>query len=307
MKNSFIIATYNKAAWLHIVLHSFQHLKTDADYEIIIVNDGSSDHTKQIVQQFEHKLNINYIYQDHKGLAAARNKAIEAAKGDLLLFIDDDRMLPSDFLDEHLKSHALINNDKIMVIGERLQLYISNLEMKTEEIINDLNQELKFFKRLARQDDYHKVMKRMFYNGSSNYEIQWIASVFSNLSIKKAVIEEVGGFDPNFKGWGCEDIELGYRLYQNGSLLYLNEHAKNYHLEHPRSSAIPKEFIENFTYMYNKHNCCLSMELYLDFEQGRLSLEDYNLSAQNHKLTHADAGEQTYFKDTNVFRVQGMT
>ncbi|WP_340022739.1 glycosyltransferase [Paenibacillus sp. FSL K6-1096] len=306
MNNSFIIATYNKAEWLHIVLHSFQQLKTKEEYEIVIVNDGSSDHTELVVSQFKNKLNINYVYQENRGLASARNRAIEAAKGDILLFIDDDRMLPYDFLDEHLKVHVMLNDPKLIVIGERLQLYVSNLELKSEEIIKDLNQDMKFYKRLSRSDDYHKAIKRMFNNAPSNYEIQWIAAVFSNLSVRKSVINEIGGFDPNFKGWGCEDIELGYRLCQNGSSIYLNENAKNYHLEHPRSSEIPKQFMDNFTYMYNKHNRCYAMELYLEFEQGRLSLEDYNLSVKNDKLTHSPTGEQTYFKDTNVFRVKGM-
>lgn len=69
------------------------------------MNDGSTDHTKQIVESFLDKLRITYIEQSNKGRSAARNVAIENAKGEIILFNDDDRIVTPQFLNEQIKTH----------------------------------------------------------------------------------------------------------------------------------------------------------------------------------------------------------
>jgi glycosyltransferase involved in cell wall biosynthesis len=304
MKNSLIIITYNKSIWLELVLNSLIYLNNSYIFEVVIVDDGSKDNTRDVAESFYSKVDINYIYQKNGGISAARNTAIKAAKGELLIFIDDDRIVTKDYLKEHIESHLNISDDKMMVVGNRHQLYVSNLEAKKSELLDDISKNLVYYKRLSRIDAYNKVTNKLFTDGKTASPIQWISCIFANLSIKNCAFKEAGLFDENFKGWGCEDIEMGHRLYDKGYNVYLNENAVNYHLEHSRSSEIPKEFINNFNYMYSKHTS-LDVELYLDFEQGRLSLENYTKSVAENKIVN-DMDNGTYYMDKNIFRRDGM-
>lgn len=93
-KVSVIIPTYNRA---HLVSEAIQSVMDqdiiNCDFEIIVVDDGSTDETRQVVSGFRGK--VQYIYQDNQGVGAARNRGIKEATGEWLAFLDsDDRWLP---------------------------------------------------------------------------------------------------------------------------------------------------------------------------------------------------------------------
>jgi len=84
-----VIPTYNRAKLLKECLTSLckQEYK---NFEVIVVDDGSKDQTKEIVDSFKKNLDIKYIFQENKGPACARNLGIKKASGDIVAFIDDD-------------------------------------------------------------------------------------------------------------------------------------------------------------------------------------------------------------------------
>lgn len=89
---SVIIPPYNYARYLCEAIDSVL-VQTYKDYEIIVVDDGSTDNTKEVLRPYRNK--IKYIYQENKGLSAARNTGIRASKGDYFQFLDaDDIILP---------------------------------------------------------------------------------------------------------------------------------------------------------------------------------------------------------------------
>lgn len=89
---SVVIPTYNSADFLIQALNSVLN-QTYSNYEIIVVDDGSSDNTSQAIEPWRSQ--IRYIYQDNQGVAAARNRGIDAATGDFIAFLDaDDLFLP---------------------------------------------------------------------------------------------------------------------------------------------------------------------------------------------------------------------
>lgn len=92
---SIVIPTYNRAHMLPKALESVYH-QTFPDWECIIVDDGSTDNTKEIVQKWTDRDNrFRYIYQQNAERSAARNKGIENAKGEWICFLDsDDYFLP---------------------------------------------------------------------------------------------------------------------------------------------------------------------------------------------------------------------
>jgi len=92
MKLSIIIPVYNVEKYLHNCLESIfdQNIPLDA-YEVIIVNDGSPDASKEIIEDFQKKyLNIIYIEQENKGVSAARNIGLDSATGTYITFVDPD-------------------------------------------------------------------------------------------------------------------------------------------------------------------------------------------------------------------------
>ena len=104
-KVSVIIPTYQHADFVGEAIDSAL-AQTYTDYEIILVNDGSTDGTKEIAAEYRNQ--IKYIYQDNRGLPAARNTGILASKGEYMAFLDaDDVWLPNklklevEFLDMH--------------------------------------------------------------------------------------------------------------------------------------------------------------------------------------------------------------
>lgn len=94
-KVSVIIPTYNHAKYVGRAIDSVL-VQTYKNYEIIVVDDGSTDNTKAVLKPYMDK--IKYIYQENKGLSSARNTGIRASKGEYLQFLDaDDELLPQKF------------------------------------------------------------------------------------------------------------------------------------------------------------------------------------------------------------------
>ena len=104
---SLIIATYNRAEQLMITLRSVAaQSKTSAQWECIVVDNNSTDNTKERVEEFiaEHpRLNIIYHFESKQGLSHARNAGIARAKGDIIAFIDDDERIVPDFISAYIK------------------------------------------------------------------------------------------------------------------------------------------------------------------------------------------------------------
>ena len=91
---SIIMPTYNRAGYIEEALDSIKK-QTFTDYEIIVVDDGSTDNTKEILDKYK---GIRCIYLEHVGIAGARNTAVKAAKGKWIAFLDSDDLWKEDKL-----------------------------------------------------------------------------------------------------------------------------------------------------------------------------------------------------------------
>jgi glycosyltransferase involved in cell wall biosynthesis len=118
---SIIIPTYNCAGYLGRAIDSVC-AQTYKDYEILVVDDGSTDNTRDVAMQYGRKL--RYLYQQNRGVSAARNHAISKASGELLAYLDADDMWYSEklerqvaFLDAHQECGML--HSEISVINEQ--------------------------------------------------------------------------------------------------------------------------------------------------------------------------------------------
>lgn len=106
---SIIIPTYNKSNTLSYSIESILN-QTIEQWELIIVDDGSTDNTKDVIEYYLKFNNISYIRQENKGVCSARNNGAKISKGEFLLFLDSDDVVSTtwlqDFNEEIIKSNA---------------------------------------------------------------------------------------------------------------------------------------------------------------------------------------------------------
>jgi glycosyltransferase involved in cell wall biosynthesis len=95
---SVIIPAYNAAEHISGALESIFD-QTFRDFEVIVVDDGSTDNTKEVVRAFQGKENVRYFYQRNGGQSSARNLGVREARGEYLAFLDADDLWMPEFLE----------------------------------------------------------------------------------------------------------------------------------------------------------------------------------------------------------------
>lgn len=101
---SFIIPVYNRPNEIEELLQSFSKQNTTIDYEIVIVEDGSTLSSETIVENFKTKLNISYYFKDNSGPGDSRNYGMQKAEGNYFIILDSDCILPVEYLNEVIKN-----------------------------------------------------------------------------------------------------------------------------------------------------------------------------------------------------------
>ncbi len=217
---SIVIPTYNRCESLKRVFAALEsqlnvNLKR---IEIIIIDDGSSDDTAGVVEQFARldKITTQYFFQRNRGPAAARNIGIRNARGDVILFLGDDILAYPDLLCEHLNFHTALHPQlHAAVLGFCPMVMDSGLESSL--IQSWLNRKQMAFQNLSHME---VIRYQYFYT--------------CNVSLKKKFLLKNGLFDEDYPFAAGEDIELGKRLTDAGMKLYYNKNAIAYHV-HPLS------------------------------------------------------------------------
>ncbi|MGB5418121.1 glycosyltransferase [Algibacter sp.] len=108
LQYSFIIPVYNRPDEIQELLESFEALNGTIDYEIVIIEDGSTKTSKQVVDTFSNKLNISYFFKENSGPGDSRNFGMQNAKGNYFIILDSDCILPPTYLleaDKSLQAH----------------------------------------------------------------------------------------------------------------------------------------------------------------------------------------------------------
>ena len=122
---SIILPSYNRAFCIKNCLDAVLN-QSYQNFEVIIVDDGSSDDTLSVVyknySQYIYNRKIIYYYQENAGVSKARNKALSLAKGDWICYVDSDNIVSSDFLKTFAYAIKKYKNAK-MFYGKLLSLY----------------------------------------------------------------------------------------------------------------------------------------------------------------------------------------
>lgn len=288
MMISVIIPTFNKLSRLKLTLASLCRQTLDRDnFEVIIINDGSTDGTKDYLDQYKADWRMKIINQSNQGRSAARNRGILAAAGDYLLFSDDDCLLSPDFIQRHYFNqlqHERIIHGRIITLSQMkffddptqgtlinnaiTSSYIIPNCISENDVINGFDTKIVPNRRM---NNLEKCITNIF--AQKCEDLYWIGFTGGNVSVPKEWILKVGMFSMDFgMEWGCEDLELGYKLFLKKYQFDYDYEAINYHIAHARlnfESEINNSF-DKFSAMYHDVN----IEILKNYLLGKINIID---------------------------------
>ncbi|GAA1422980.1 glycosyltransferase family 2 protein [Catellatospora coxensis] len=260
---SLVMATCDKREYLALTLESLL-AQTYPGFEVVLCDDGTAGGVEDVVAPLRDRLDIRLITQENRGRAAARNTALAHADGELIVFLDDDRMAAPEFVAEHV---AAARHDRDGVIGWKrraLTWWRPGLLPLGEQDLLTLVDRVGGVERLAvpihflapgevaadpaaafartelgdEPDNYHAIVEQ-YGPELADFRFGWALATTANLSVRRAAVKEVGGFDESFTGWGLEDTDLSYRLHRAGVAFSVRTTAVNYHQVHPLADPNP--------------------------------------------------------------------
>jgi len=207
MKISVVIPLYNKELSIQRAINSVLK-QTEQDFEIIVVNDGSTDKSAELVANYHADTRVRLIHQENAGVSGARNRGVAEARSDLIAFLDaDDEWLPG-FLESILELHSQFVDGDVYCTLYSVQDFDRNLVYPNTGI---------FYK-----PDYRGYI--------TNYlEVLRKVLPFNIVSfcVTKTAFQGVGGFPPEIK-YG-EDVDIFIRLSLKYKIVFLNRSLAIYH------------------------------------------------------------------------------
>jgi glycosyltransferase involved in cell wall biosynthesis len=337
IKVSIIMPTYNKYHQTSLSLYGLsKQTFSHAEYEVILVDDASSDNTSDILKEVDVPFKFKYIQmKQNKGRSSVRNIGINHAEGDLLIFLDGEMLAPPAFIENHYKHHMhesnlvvtgamhyegvytfimpdynedqmahlkeLVNND-----AEYRRLYENYEQTKQHTngpcpLVTKEDIDTNRFQRLSFPNRYflNSGLKH-FGERLEGFTLPYIAFLSGNVSVRKANLKKSGLFDETFIGYGAEDWELGYRLYKNGVQFVLDPSTVAYHQEHGISKRKVKEQWGNHYRFVNKHPHIDVLILSLEWKELPF-MHMHKTLVEYNQLEERFPGEYNEFK--HAFRV----
>jgi len=217
MKSSIVIPTYNCEDFIEENLsHLVKNIQDVVD--IIIVDDGSTDYTVSVVQNFIYKTEGKYIQlieNEHKNPASARNTGWKEVKGDVVIFLDSDCKVTKKWYEEML---APFKEKNIVAVSG---VYLSN-------------QKKLIARYIQQQTGYRQSKTEKYTDNLATY----------SLAVKKEFLKKVDGFPEDYPSASCEDTEFSYKLRKYGKFV-LNRKAK---VIHHHEENIIKYFKKQFNH-----------------------------------------------------------
>ncbi len=227
-KVSVIIATYNYGRFITEAVDSVLN-QTYPDREVIVVDDGSTDGTRNILKDYIESVRITYIYQKNSGPGAARNTGIRASGGEYVCFLDaDDRYLP-----EKLERQAALLEDE-----EAAGCFCNGMTFDGRPMLRE-------FTGRGKDCYFDDVLSGL--------------NIFTpSLMVRRNVIDEAGLIDESFRQ-SCEDLDFALRIVRGRKLIYMPDRLYERRMHGGNLSGQPGRG-KYFLKLYSKHAPSLSEE-----------------------------------------------
>jgi chondroitin synthase len=236
--------------------------------EIVIADDGSSDNPIDTINKFDKKIEINYVRQKDLGyrLSEIRNMGIRAAKNDYIILLDCD-MAPITSMVETYARHLEITT-RAVYCGHRRYVDANHLEvneiMKNPNLMLEL-EDIETENEKMKRDGHVLDWRLPMYQSTDNLRFEkypFRAICGGNIGFHKSLFERVGKFDEDFKAWGKEDTEWGFRVWNRGEYIIPLFEACGLHQEPPGGrnetdrelglKEVMPTFIDRVPVMYRK-------------------------------------------------------
>ncbi|WP_418646518.1 glycosyltransferase [Tenacibaculum insulae] len=218
---SIIIPVYNRPQEIDELLESLTKQDFSDDFEVVIIEDGSGNSSEEIVKKYNSELGISYFFKENSGAGASRNYGMQRAKGNYFIILDSDVIVPSKYLSE-------VKNGLIS---------------KFTGAFGGPDAAHKSFTPLQKAINYSmtSVLTTGGIRGKKKSVGKFQPRSF-NLGLSKKAFEKTQGFSKMKTG---EDIDLTFRLWENGFETQLIEKAFVYH---KRRSTIRQFFKQTFSF-----------------------------------------------------------
>jgi len=214
---SVLIPTFGRAEALAVALEAWEQQEpADLPFEVVVVDDGSPDDTRDLLASFRsHRFDLHRLAQENAGPAAARNRGLRTARGEIIVFTGDDIEPATNLLEEHLHGHLQTGNPDIAILG--LTRWPDTVPITaTMRHIDGVG---------AQQFSYHWL------EDGSDYDFRHFYT--SNISVHRTLLDrEPTGFSEAFPSAAFEDAEYAHRLSQWGLKIRYRASAQALH-HHP--------------------------------------------------------------------------
>ena len=212
---SILLATYNWPKALKLCLESLA-TQTDRDFEIIIADDGSTESTKEAIDQFKTScaIPIQHLWQEDQGFRKTKilNQAIAAARSNYLVFLDGDCIVQPDFVAQHralAKPGYLVTGSRVLLNEKLTQALLTWTHWDCQRFSSNL-----LTKRLRGEINKYLPLQIKLGDGAWRHykKFVWRRIKGCNMACWKADAEAIHGFDETMTGWGHEDADFIFRL-----------------------------------------------------------------------------------------------
>lgn len=217
---SILIPTFNRKEKLRVVLEELSKQERISDGEVIVGLDGSRDGTLEMLQDLSGSFpgKLSFFRIENSGRSVIRNRLLEKAEGDLILFIQDDIVVTPFWLEAHREAHTWHPNAAI--VGHITWYPKMTITPYMQWLEN--GGPLVSFRGLR---DFGETNFCHFYMG--------------NISFPKNAIEGIR-FDESLKEYGWEDILFGFQFVQRGGKIFYSQKALAYHWDEYREENLPQ-------------------------------------------------------------------
>lgn len=266
-KFSLIIPAYNVEKYIKKCLDSVLN-QTYNNYEIIIINDGSTDNTSKILESYKSNKKIKIINQENKGLSSARNTGVSNAKGDYILFIDSD-----DFIEKEL----LETLNKTIKDEDLIRFQIRTLD-ETNKIIKEYKEET--FNNLNGIEAFNKLSKYNLVELAVCYAYKKETFLKNNYRFEEKTYHEDFGLIPYIiiSSKKVTSINyIGYNYLQRKNSIMNNT---EYEKEIKKSNDVLKHYKNLIKWSQNIEG---DLTIYKSFIANSVILKSLNLKEKDYK------------------------
>lgn len=190
---SVVVPAYNEEKGIARCLESLVQQKTNQKFEVVLVDNASTDATQAVAKEFSDKLSLTIIFEAQKGRGAARATGFNSARGEIILSTDADTAVPADWVEQ--LADGLVKSKAVAVAGSMTVTGCGRVTTFTFNSVQHLTARL------------YRVLFGHYWLGGYNF------------AIYKDVYQRAGGFDTKLNA--MEDTDLGFRVKKIGKISFL--------------------------------------------------------------------------------------